>query len=259
MQLHALLSSFFATKIGDCEIVVIYKCSSEAHKHAYMEVVDIFGERVRFIEQDKYAGFKDCMEQTLLSLSKGKLFFLVDDIVFTEVVDYHFLASLNLSDTVFSLRMGEHLDYSYVVNSGQPLPRGLAVEDGYLRWKWQEGKLDWGYPLSVDGHIFSSAEVLLWVKFFEFSSPSSFENAIQKLKDVYSGKMGMSFRKSRIVNIPANKVQHEVDNLHGKIHQDDLLQQWCEGKAIDHARFRGWVNHSVHEEAEFQLVRREVK
>lgn len=259
MQLHALLTSFFETAVGKCEIAVIYKSSTEAHKIAYEEVARIFGEKVKFVEQESYPSFRDCLEQTASQLNRGKIFFLVDDIVFTEVVDYQFLASLDLSDTVFSLRMGEHLDYSYVVNSIQPLPKTLEVKNGYLTWQWSEGKLDWGYPLSVDGHVFSTSEVLLWIKYLDFGSPSSFENSLQKLRHIYRQKRGMSFKKSRIVNIPANKVQDEVNNLHGSIHQDDLLQQWFDGLAIDPGKFRGWINHSVHQEADFHLIKREGK
>lgn len=259
MQLHALLNSYFETKVGECEIVVIYKSSTEAHKQAYEEVANIFGTKIKFVEQGKYAGFRECLEQTVSLLPKGKMFLLVDDIVFTETVDYHFLASLDVSDTVFSLRMGEHLNYSYVVDSSQPLPKTVEVKDGYLTWQWSEGKLDWGYPLSVDGHIFSTSEVLLWIKYLEFSSPSSFEMALQKLKHIYRNKLGMSFRKSRIVNIPANKVQDEINNLHGAIHQEDLLQKWFDGLAIDHTQFRGWKNRSVHQEANFVYMKRDNK
>ena len=259
MQLHALLSSFFDTKIGECGIVVIYKSSTEAHKKAYEEVAGIFKNKVGFIEQDAYSDLRSCLEQTVSRLPNGKIFFLVDDIVFTEEVDYRFIASLDLSNTIFSLRMGEHLDYSYTVSSKQSLPESLRIEDGYLVWKWSEGKLDWGYPLSVDGHVFTIDEVLLWITHLKFSSPSSFEGSLQKLNSIYSKKFGMSFKKARIVNIPVNKVQDEVNNLHGKVHQDELLQQWVEGLAIDHAKFRGWINHSVHQEADFHLIRRECK
>ena len=259
MQLHALLVSFFETKVGECEIVVIYTTTSGAHKCAYDEVAAIFSGRVKFVEQGNYSGFRDCLGQTVSQLPKGKIFFLVDDIIFTEIVDYQLLASLDVSNTIFSLRMGEHLDYSYVVDASQPLPKTLAVKDEFLTWEWREGKLDWGYPLSVDGHVFSTSEVMLWIQHLEFESPSSFENSLQKLKYIYRHKRGMSFRKSRIVNIPANRVQDEVNNLHGGIHQDDLLQQWNAGMAIDQGKFRGWVNRSVHQEADFHLIRREGK
>jgi hypothetical protein len=227
-----------------------------AHKQAYEDIVKIFGGKVNFVEQDNYSSFRDCLELVISQLPSGNIFFLVDDIVFTELVDYEFLASLDVSDTVFSLRMGDHLDFSYVIDASQPLPNTLEYKDIYLRWQWHEGRLDWGYPLSVDGHVFSISEVLLWINCLNFGSPSSFENELQKLRYIYRYKHGMSFRKSRIVNIPANRVQDEINNVHGSIHQDYLLQKWFDGMAIDHRKFRGWVNRSVHQEANFHLIKR---
>jgi hypothetical protein len=256
IQLHALLSSFFNTKIGECGIVVIYAASTVAHKKAYDEVITIFQKRVNFVEQGAFSSFKNCLLNTVSNLPNGKIFFLVDDIVFTEMVDYRFLAYLDLSDTIFSLRMGDHLNYSYVVTSKQPLPEALEIHDGCLIWEWSKGSFDWGYPMSLDGHLFITSEVLLWIKKLEFSSPSSFENSLQILKLVYNSKRGMSFRKSRLFNIPANKVQNEVDNLYGSEHQDDLLQRWNDGLAIDHLQFSGLNNYSVHQEMDFKFIKR---
>lgn len=257
MQLHALLASFFETKIGECSIVVIYKCSNGEHKKAYKIVEQIFGEKVKFFDQESHLSFRDCLEFVVSQTPSGKLFFLVDDIVFTEDVDYPILASLDLTETIFSLRMGEHLVYSYVVDKIQPLPAALVRNKQFLSWKWSEGVHDWRYPLSVDGHIFSTEEVRLFVKYLDFSSPSSFENSLQNLRYIYLNKRGLSYKKARIVNIPANIVQNEVNNFHGSVHQEDLLRQWLNGMAIDHLKFRGLVNHSVHQEVDFHLIKRE--
>jgi hypothetical protein len=257
MQLHALLSSWQATKTGECGMVVIYAASSMAHKKAYNEMEVLFQNRVRFVEQEVFPSLKHCLVQTMQSLPTGKMFFLVDDIIFTEEVDYQKMAEMDLSNIILSLRMGAHLNYSYVVSAKQSLPQTLSDQGDCFVWDWNEGELDWGYPLSVDGHIFNTSEVLLWAKHLEYKSPSSFEGALQQMRFVYRNKRGMCFKKSRIVNIPANKVQTEVANLHGAVHQDDLLQQWNEGLAIDHTQFRGWNNISVHQEAEFQLIKRE--
>lgn len=259
IQLHALLSSFFDTKIGECGAVVIYVASTEAHKKAYDEVAIIFQNRVKFIEEVLFPSFKSCLVNTVSGFSSGKVFFLVDDILFTEMVNYQFLSSLDLADTIFSLRMGSHLNYSYVVASKQSLPKSLEFKEEYLTWKWRDGLFDWGYPLSVDGHIFSTSEVLLWSTHLKYTSPSSFEGSLQRLRSIYLFKRGMSFRKSRLVNIPANRVQCEVDNFHGLLHQDDLLQKWNNGLAIDHSKFIGLNNYSVHQEADFEFVKRDYK
>jgi hypothetical protein len=253
------LSSFFCTKKGDCGVVVLYAASSSAHKKAYDDVAAIFKRSVTFVEQRSSFDFRGCLNSIVSTLPPGELFFLVDDIIFTEEVDYNFLSSLDLTNTIFSLRMGEHLNYSYVVSSAQPLPKRVESDGRYLNWKWTEGELDWGYPLSVDGHVFLTSEVVLWIKYLSFKSPSSFESALQRLRHIYSRKQGMCYKKSRLFNIPANKVQNEIENLHGSFHQDDLLNKWENGFAIEHQNLRGWINQSVHEEVELHFIKRQEK
>ncbi len=257
MQLDLLLNSFFATSVGMCEVSVIFFASSDDHREAYEQLKEIYKDRVRFVEQNQYDGFKECLLATLRMIIGGKIFFLVDDIVFTEEVNYEKLAEINLSKSIFSLRMGKNLNYSYVVAKEQNLPKSLtSVNSKFLKWQWSEGELDWSYPLSVDGHLFNIKEVLLWAQYLDFKSPSSFEIALQKLKSIYIKKDGLAYHKSRIVNIPANKVQTEVDNFHGDAHQDDLLHKWLGGLRINHDIFMGWDNSSVHEEAEFSYINR---
>lgn len=257
MQLDALLGSFFETKIGECSVKVIYTHSSDAHKKSYQDLHSIYREKVDFIVEDEFSCFKECLEHVMLELRSERVFFLVDDIVFTESVDYSYLSLIDLTNAIFSLRMGANLNFSYVVNSKQPLPKNIKFNGTLLEWKWSDGLFDWGYPLSVDGHIFSVTEVISWIKRLNFRSPSSFENSLQNIKFEYRHKIGFSFTKSKIVNIPANKVQLEVENLHGSTHQDQLLQLWFDGMAIDHKKLRGWKNSSAHQDIDFNFIKRE--
>ncbi len=258
MQLDLLLRSFFETKIGECSLKIIYAYSSEEHKKSYEKLCSIYGAKAQFISEVEFFGFKKCLEKIILELSTGKVFFLVDDIVFTEPVDYDYLSTLDISNTIFSLRMGANLSFSYVVNSVQPLPKDIKSTNGVLlKWKWRNGLFDWAYPLSVDGHIFSTLEVLTWIKCLDFKSPSSFENSLQNIKFLYRHKDGLCFTKSRLVNVPANKIQNEIANQHGSIHQDKLLQLWLDGMIIDYAKLRGLKNNSVHQEVDFSFIKRE--
>jgi hypothetical protein len=64
-------------------MVVIYAFSSMEHKQAYNEVKILFKNKVRFVEQKTFPSLKHCLVQTMQNLPSGKMFFLVDDIVFT--------------------------------------------------------------------------------------------------------------------------------------------------------------------------------
>lgn len=257
MQLDLLLRSFFETKIGECSIKIIYAYSSEQHKKSYEILRSIYGDKADFISEVEFFGFKKCLEKTILELSTEKVFFLVDDIFFTESIDYDYLSSIDITNAIFSLRMGSNLSFSYVVNSLQPLPKNIECNNGVLlKWKWSDGLFDWAYPLSVDGHIFSTLEVLSWIRRLDFNSPSSFENSLQNIKYLYRNKDGLCFAKSKLVNVPANKVQNEIANQCGSIHQDQLLQLWLDGMVIDYANLRGMKNNSVHQEVDFKYIKR---
>ena len=153
LQLDGLLRSFFLNKKGDCDIKVIYRTSNDEHKKSYQEVEARFKGKVEFFEET--GSFKSTLVNVLNQLKSGKLFFLVDDIIFTENFDCGFLSKIDTSKYIFSLRMGNHLNYSYVVDKAQRLPGFIDKNDEYLYWDWSKSELDWAYPLSVDGHIFS--------------------------------------------------------------------------------------------------------
>lgn len=254
LQLDGLLRSFFLNKQGECIIKVIYKTTNDEHSKSYQEVKKRFEGKVEFFEES--GSFKSTLENVLNKLENEKLFFLVDDIIFTEPFDCEFLSKIDTSKYIFSLRMGNHLNYSYVVDKLQKLPNFIDKNDDYLYWNWSKSEFDWGYPLSVDGHIFSTLEILAMVKYFDFKAPNSFEEILQNVKELFSKRFGMSYKKARILNNPCNKVQNEVSNFHGTMHQNDLLKVWQNGKEIDILSIQRYTNKSVHEDIKFEFKER---
>lgn len=254
LQLDGLLRSFFLNKQGECTIKVIYRTSNDEYKKSYQEVEERFKGKVEFFEET--GSFKSTLVNVLNKLESAKLFFLVDDIIFTENFDCEFLSKIDTSKYIFSLRMGSHLNYSYVVDKTQRLAEFIDKNDAYLYWDWSKSELDWAYPLSVDGHIFATEEIKLLASHFEYKAPNSFEGVLQNVKELFSKKLGMSYKKARIVNNPCNKVQNEVSNLHGTMHQDDLLKIWQDGKEIDILPIQGYINKSVHEDIKFEFKER---
>jgi hypothetical protein len=67
---------------------------------------------------------------------------------------------------------------------------------------------------------------------------------------------GVAFRESRLVNIPINRVQSEVENVHGEQHQHDLLLLWKQGYRMDVSNLESIVNTGVHEEILLNVRRR---
>jgi hypothetical protein len=94
------------------------------------------------------------------------------------------------------------------------------------------------------------------VKFISFHAPNSFEDKLQQFLNIYSYRFGISYCKSKIVNIPCNKVQEENKNRCGNVDQDFLLQQWGKGFQMDYQKLYGFINESVHQDISFDLIPR---
>jgi hypothetical protein len=55
------------------------------------------------------------------------------------------------------------------------------------------------------------------------------------------------YTTSKVFNIPHNRVQNEVQNVHGGGSEKDLLDAWHAGKKIDIYSFAGIKNESAHQ------------
>lgn len=260
LQLHALLSSYLENVISPVPLHILYHTSTEEHRKSYEEIVKIFSGKFSFIKQDSDASFKSNLEQILDLVRSPKVFFLVDDILIIDKFDMRDIASFDTDKVVPSLRMGLNLKKCYTIKKEQPLPELISYTDGdedKIFWKWNQGVYDWSYPLSVDGHFFSTQEITAITKLIDFSAPNTYEDQLQKFRRFFLFRMGVGYKKSKIVNIPCNKVQTENKNICGDTHQDLLLEQWMKGYQMDYRCLYGFSNVSAHEEIPFGFIKRD--
>jgi hypothetical protein len=257
LQLHALLASYAELVRDPPPLHVLYRASSDDYAGAYDEVLRAsptpLGEIVR--EQS----FRPDLLALLDHVAASRIFFLVDDIVFVREVDLAPLLRLDPARFVPSLRLGRHLSRSYTQGTEQPLPPfqgGLVEDPNLLCWYWKDGTFDWNYPLSVDGHLFSTGEMRVLSGAIHFSAPNSFEAALQQHRRLFLDRLGVCHRESRIVNVPCNRVQGEFANRSGSIEAATLLEVWRSGRRLDHRRLYNVVNESAHQELELAFVPR---
>ncbi|MFC1567286.1 hypothetical protein ACFL3R_00430 [Thermodesulfobacteriota bacterium] len=259
-QLHALLSSYYEKIVSPVPVYVLYQTSSDSHQKAYAELIEIFSmQNILFIKQNNEISFRTDLIELLLSIQSEKIIFLVDDIIFVENLDLNDFTKFNTDTFVPSLRMGLNLKRCYTLQQQQPLPEwitGVIKDKDKICWKWETGILDWGYPLSVDGHLFSTREITTIAKLTSFNAPNTFEDGLQKFTKLFLPRLGVCYRKSKIINIPCNMVQQEHLNVHGNIDHDFLLEQWLNGYQMDYKKLYGFVNESVHQEVAFEMIQR---
>lgn len=258
MQLHALLDSYREMAEHGAVLRVLFACSSRRHARAYRELREMFeAEQVEFVKQPRWPRFKNWVLAALRSLDADEVFFLVDDDIFVRSVDFADLAAIRPRECVFSLRLGTCLRRSYALDREQPLPP-FRSEHPFgpekLVWRWSEGTADWGYPLSLDGHVYDRRELIGMMEAFDFRGPNSLEGGLEAhFGDSFRERLGASYRDPVIVNIPANRVQDEVRNRHGGLHHDRLLELWERGYRIDRAPIRGIRPESCHLEIDFEF------
>jgi hypothetical protein len=257
IQLDALLRSLQLNCVGLNGITIVYRASDKSFHSAYAEVL---ARHRRFISahEEGAEGFKVCLEKTLTNLLTDRIFFLVDDIVFINGVDFNDLKAIDLSKYIVSLRLNPNLTYSYVVDKAQPTPSFSRINGGLFCWDWNAAELDWAYPLSVDGHCFRRREILAAIKGLQYHSPNTLEASLQVYSSIFAVKTGVCFSQSKIVNIPCNVVQDDFKSRHGDQDARGLLSAWADGFEVDISQFQGMPINSVHMELKLPLQSRQI-
>jgi hypothetical protein len=259
LQLHALLCSYSEKVVSPAPLHILYQTSTASHHRAYEEVMEIFSDKFSFIKQSSNNSFRDDLIKLLDSVLAPKIFFLVDDTLFIDEFNVFDFAKFDTNKIVPSLRMGLNLQKCYTVQKEQPLPELISYtscDEDKIFWKWNQGIYDWSYPLSVDGHFFSTQEITAMTKLISFTAPNTYEDQLQKFRRFFLFRLGAGYKKSKIVNIPCNKVQKENKNICGNTHQDFLLEQWINGYQMNYRSIYGFPNTSAHEEIAFELIKR---
>jgi hypothetical protein len=264
IQLHALLGSLFARSSSPITTFVIYRSTDPEHEKAYKEVISIFADQpVYFVKQVERSTFDRQLLDVLEKIGTTKLFFLVDDILVTGDIDVDDLKKVNCERCVMSLRMGKNLRFCSMVNRSEPLPTFIDLDGkpqkDKICWKWSDGQYDWNYPLSVDGHVFLTKEIIAMTKNIHFDSPNTYEGNLQIFKPIFDLRYGLAYERSKILNIPCNKVQTDNNNGFGTMHQDDLLAKWQAGEQIDFKALYGFENTDVHQDVAFNFKKRNAK
>jgi hypothetical protein len=194
---------------------------------------------VEFIAESG-ATFKQLVVQTMQAQraanNAAHCMFLVDDMIFKSPwpVGGKPMARLKQDPRVLclSLRMCPRYDYCYAQDRPQKVPRAARW---LLRWRWRKAACDWGYPMSVDGHIFRFDDLFPLVQRVDFRHPNSFEAALAQ-NAIKSRPLMTCYREAVVVNLPVNRVQDDFANRAGEQHGISAIElnaQFLQGKRVD--------------------------
>lgn len=242
MQLELLIHTFkkYIANSNTYVIKVLYTYSDAKFKQGY--------ERLKYMYRDVEYIEELFFRHDLLGMFKDVPYtvFFVDDNIFKSKVDL-FDSQMDVFDSnpsilCRSLRLGYNLNYCYPANISMTPP--VFNEDGVFNWVGLKG--DYGYPMSVDGHIFRTKEIYTVISYADFQCPNTMEGSIQG--ELIDKQLMVCYEYSKIFNNPINRVQQFNDNKCGVITSDFLNNNFLKGYRINALPYDELNNVSCHQE-----------
>jgi hypothetical protein len=254
-QLHLLINSLYKNAPGIFNLNVLYTYSNKEFEKGYEKLKEICKENFWNVNFIKESNFKEDLINLLKSDYKYTTFFTDDDVLFDKVDLQTIEEALNKEDVFcFSLRLGKNTKFCYTMNSPNQIVISNETENT-INWDWQKSWHDFGYPLSVDGHIFRTKEIFKFTKSLNFSSPNTYEGSLQ-IYDTFPKNLMESYKKSKLVGVPVNLVNNTHPNLNGqkfKFETKDLNDKFLEGNIIQFEKISFSEIIGAHQEIEYKF------
>ncbi len=233
-QLNLLLDSLNKNATGIFKIAVLYKASNNSFLDGYkkLQSKNVI-EGITWVEE---TNFKKQNIELLKTDLEYTCFFTDDDIVYQPINENEIISLMEEDDEVFcfSLRLGKNTTYCYTQNCNNVLIP-LEENDKFVKWDWTKHYMDFGYPLSVDGHIFKTNDIANLSNKVSYVNPNTFEAALQIFDSFPKEKMA-AYINNKLVNSPSNVVQSVYPNRKGEqfgISVELLNKMYLEGDCID--------------------------
>jgi hypothetical protein len=209
------------------DIHVLYTYSNNVFKIGYTKTISLHPE-IHYVAET-LGKFKENV-LNLIDEDRSLTMFFVDDIVFKshftlyckEVEKYAMIEDI----ACVSLRLCPRICYSYTMDVPITVPQFIG-NDLYI-WNWQEADIGyWSYPMSLDGHLFRTERILPLIKFLDYQNPNTMEGSLAS--NPFNLPYMICFDDSKIINIPANKVQDANNNRHGNISAEYINERFLNG------------------------------
>ena len=249
-QLHLLLESLEKYSGNTfSKVFIIYTHSSKAYSDAYISLRKRFTKPI-FIEESSF--YNDTMR--VLNENATNIAFSTDDNV---CFDSFNLSYLSLKNEVFSLRLGLNTLIQNHIAGTMQIPLNRYVSDGDLI-SWNHLDFDpmvnYGYPCSLDMHIFNREKMLNIVKQFSFKNTNELESNLVRFRFEFSSIS--AFRSNKIVNIPCNNMSNYTQiNLNNKYTTESLNSMYLKNYVISLPLLRKHRVIGCHQDIPYTLVK----
>lgn len=218
-------------------IEVLWVATNSDYMHGYQQLINEWTEVGFRYEHSFQTQVGDMLDKT----SEPFVSFLCDDdIVMREYNDYpapQVLLQESPEILCFSLRLGYNTTFCYPHDCEQQQPIIHERFRDTIMWSWPNAMGDWGYPGSLDGHVFRRHQVIELLAGRDYTGPN-------RLEDTFTNRcfgrddthpMMASYERSLITGVPINVVQDGFPNRNGETHPvltTTLNREYMEGKRL---------------------------
>jgi hypothetical protein len=241
MQLHLLLESILLNfNVEDYTLNILYKASNDEYNRGYNMIRDLYPQ----FNYKREENFKSDL-MSFFNNSEYTVFLTDDDIIYQsfklnndELHNIFMLTDANC----FSLRLGLNTVNCYTMQRLNKLENfnkhsffhDTDLIEPVISWKVKDGTNDYAYPMSLDGHIFKTEYIKNLCEILEYANPNLFEAFLSNFTK--PEMIISSYKNSKLVNSPINRVQETFQNLSGmkyKYSIEDLNEMYLDGLILN--------------------------
>lgn len=121
------------------------------------------------------------------------------------------ILAVNREILCFSLRLGHNTTRCYPMESMRQ-QASFTTRGPLLMWDSSRATGDFGYPGSLDGHVFRSDQFRALISRGEYANPNELEDVLSQAARRSFLKRMASYQESLYLSIPANRVQISHEN-----------------------------------------------
>lgn len=236
-QLDLLLRSLHAYAADLEPVQVIYHATTAEHERGYWHISDEHP-KVQLLPSDN--GVVEYTREALLEATPPYAMdmacFLTDDSVFYRQVTVPRV--LDTAVLCHSLRLGLNTTWCYPHDRTQQLP-DLADNEGQISWQWVGADGDFGYPGSLDGHVFRGTHLRRMLRLApDSANPNQLEDHFNRwcrTQLAVEYPLMTAASTSSLVGIPVNRVNETHPNRNGERFSSSpqtLLQRYLNGERL---------------------------
>ena len=245
-QLHLLLESLWlnADYLYLFNPTVLYTASTPLYQRGYDRLMQFVNDEcgplayARFLRENHFT--TDVLEIVEQSFFDHICCFTDDGIFYRNpAIEYRDLAEQMTDDVAcFSFRIGLNTTIERYWD-GTPTPPLMYSDFGpFIKWnhKAYPGDTHFGYPGSLDGHVFRKDDFVGMLKRLgNFTGPNNLEGALCRFKQEMPPNM-VALKQSCLFVNPVNRVQDVCQNVNGRFHgisTQELNERYLAGQVID--------------------------